>query len=199
MMVRSIRGMRLLAGTGLLALLCACQGTTFQTPPLAAAGCDPALPGRWISINENGRPDGEMVLLFSANCQLDVTDRANGKLREGEATQAFVARSGIHTYMWVNAGWAAQRFDFADLAVNPGDVFLMRYAWDHGELLFNDVDDKAVAHLIIDGKIPGTVDYQDDRLLNRITGPARPEALAVPGVFSAEVLRFRRDDGNGKP
>lgn len=198
-MERLILDMRLLAGIGLLAVLCACQGTTFQTPPLAAAVCDSALPGRWISINENGRPDGEMVLAFSADCQLDVTDRSNGNLREGEATPAYVARSGMDRYMWVNAGWAAQRFDFADLAVNPGDVFLMRYSWDQGELLFNDVDDKAVAHLIIDGKIPGTVDYVDDRLLNRITGPARPEVLSLPGVFSAEVLRFRRDDGNGKP
>lgn len=198
-MDRLIRGMRLLAGISLLALLCACQGTTFQTPPLAATVCDSALPGRWISINENGRPDGEMVLVFSADCQLDVTDRSNGNLREGEATPAYVARSGMDRYMWVNAGWAAQRFDFADLAVNPGDVFLMRYSWDQDELLFNDVDDKVVAHLIIDGKIPGTVDYVDDRLLNRITGPARPEVLSLPGVFSTEFLRFRRDDGNGKP
>lgn len=198
-MERLIGGIRLLAGIGLLGLLCACQGTTFQTPPLAAGACDPALPGRWISINEDGRPDGEMVLLFSGDCQLDVTDRSNGKVREGDATQAYMAKPGVDGYMWVNAGWAAQRFDFADLAVNPGDVFLMRYSLDQGELLFNDMDDKAVAHLMIDGKIPGTVDYQDDRLLNRITGPARPEVLAVPGVFSAEVLRFRRDDGNGKP
>ena len=65
-MERLILDMRLLAGIGLLAVLCACQGTTFQTPPLAAAVCDSALPGRWISINENGRPDGEMVLVFSA-------------------------------------------------------------------------------------------------------------------------------------
>lgn len=198
-MVRLIRGLRLLAGITGLALLCACQGTTFQTPPLAAATCDSALPGRWISINENGRPDGEMVLLFSADCHLDVTDRSKGNIREGEATQAYVAQSGKDGFMWVNAGWAAQRFDFADLAVNPADIFLMRYSWDQGELLFNDVDDKAVAHLIIDGKIPGTVDYEDDRLLNRITGPARPEVLALPGVFSTEILRFRRDDGNGKP
>lgn len=194
-----IRGARLLAGVTLLALLCACQGTTFQTPPLAAAACDSGLPGRWISVNESGRPDGEMVLVFSTDCQLDVTDRSNGNLREGDPTQAYMAQSGANGFMWVDAGWAAQRFDFADLAVNPGDVFLMRYSWDRGELLFNDVDDKAVAHQIIDGKIPGKVNYEDDRLLNRITGPARPEVLTLPGFFSAESLRFRRDDDNGSP
>ncbi|OGT55745.1 MAG: hypothetical protein A3E01_17470 [Gammaproteobacteria bacterium RIFCSPHIGHO2_12_FULL_63_22] len=194
-----IRHLRLLAGIAGLALLCACQGTTFQTPPLAAGACDPGLSGRWISINEDGRPDGEMVLVFSADCQLDVTDRSNGNLREGDPTQVHVAQSGANGFMWVDAGWTAKRFDFADLAAHPGDVFLMRYSWDQGELLFNDMDDKAVAHLIIDGKIPGTVDYEDDRLLNRITGPARPEVLTLPGVFSAEFGRFRRDDGNGKP
>ena len=87
----------------------------------------------------------------------------------------------------------ARRFDFTDLPVEAGDVYLMRYRRNNGELVFNDVDDKAVAHQIIDGTIPGKVVAQDDRILKRITGPARPEVLALPGFFSADTLRFRRD------
>jgi hypothetical protein len=60
-------------------------------------------------------------------------------------------------------------------------------------------DDKAIAHLIIDEKIPGDVSRRDGNLLNRITGAAHPEVLAMPGVFEDKKLSFRRGDGSPRP
>lgn len=183
----------------LAGLCCACQSTSFQTPPLAAGACDTALAGRWLSLDAKGEPDGEMELQVSGDCELEVADRNNGVIRRGRPTRLHTARDGGQSFLWVDAAWATTRFEATDLAVDPHDVYVLRYEVDDAQLLVNAMDDKAVAHLIIDGKVPGTIRSGDNELVNRITGPARPEILQLPGVFSADPLRFRREGSVATP
>lgn len=190
--------MKAFAAAALLcALACACQSTSFQSPPLAAdPGCDAALVGRWVSVNDQDRPNDEMKLSVGAQCQLSVTDWDKGKPREGAATTLKVARANGMRYAWMTAGWADVRFANAEvLGTDPADVYLFRYHVEGDTLEVESVDHKAVAHHIIDGAIPGTVRSDDRALVNRITGPADPQLLAMPDLFGAGGMRFRRETG----
>jgi hypothetical protein len=176
---------------------CACQSTSFQTAPLAAdTGCDPALAGRWASVDDAGHPNDELHLAIDADCRLTVTDREGGRVREGAPTTLRVGHVATQRYAWVTAGWADLRFDASDdLHTDPADVYLFRYHVEADALAVDFVDHKAVAHRIIDGSIPGTVRSDERTLVNRITGPAMPELLAMPELFGAEPAKFRREAG----
>ena len=47
-------------------LLAGCEATSFQASPVADAGCDPALAGTWLSVDEksDGKDDGEARYLW---------------------------------------------------------------------------------------------------------------------------------------
>ena len=189
--------MKAVAIVMLCALGCGCQSTSFQTAPLAAdPGCDPALAGHWDSVTDEGAPNDEMRLVISADCRLAVTDTDGGRVREGEPTTLRVGHLGDQRYAWVTAGWADVRFDATDdLHTDPSDIYLFRYRVEGDALTVEFVNHKAVAHRIIDGGVAGTVRSDDDALVNRITGPARPEVLALPDLFSDDATHFRRQAG----
>ena len=189
--------MKAIATLVLCLLACACQSTSFQSAPLAAdAGCDPALAGRWASVDESGHPNDEVHLAIDADCRLTVTDREGGRVREGEPTTLRIGHAADQRYGWVTAGWADVRFEATDdLQTDPADIYLFRYHVDGDALSVDFVDHKAVAHRIIDGAIPGTVRSDDRTLVNRVTGPAMPALLATPDLFGAEPAKFRREAG----
>lgn len=179
----------------LLALTCACQGTSFQNAPLASAGCDPAFVGEWISVDDKGVANGELRLSVSATCQIDMSGTSAKPVAAEGTTQAYTATRAGQAYAWFNAAWANRLFDVKEFQVDPGDVYLFRYEVNGNELHLRSVDHKAVAHRIIDGDIKGTVRSDDNTLVNRITGPARPEILDLPNLFSADSARFARQKG----
>lgn len=179
-------------------LLSACQGTAFELPPIADAPCDARLAGHWDSIGDRADEDGEVQLDVSDSCSLSVYERKQGKIVSGDPTQLHVGQLGEWWYLWVDAEWSRKRFD-TGLPVRPGDIYLMRYELRKGELVLNMPDDKAIAHRIIDGQIPGQVSKDDQNLQNRITGGPHPRLLDSPGFFSRDEMRFRRGQGSVKP
>ena len=189
--------MKTLAAAVLCLLACACESTSFQTPPLAQdAGCDPALPGHWQSVDGAGHPNDEMKLAIGADCSLSVVDRDGTRLREGEPTTLRLARANGLRYAWVTAGWADLRFEASeDVRADPADVYLFRYDAEGDALRVHFINHKAVAHRIIDGAIPGTARVEDRTIVNRITGPAHPELLVLPDLFDDEPMHFRREPG----
>lgn len=174
-------------------LLCACQATSFQNPPLAEEACDPALAGNWSSVDESGKRNGELQLKLSETCQLEISGSSVKAPGSAGATLAHTARRAGHAYAWFNAGWANRLFEIGEFDAPPDDVYVFRYTVQGQDLLLQGLDHKAVAHKIIDDAIPGTVRSDDNALVNRITGPARPETLELPGLFSTDVSRFTRE------
>jgi len=177
----------------LLALTCACQGTSFQNAPLASAGCDPALVGEWISLDDKGVANGELRLSISATCQIDMSGTSAKPVAAEGTTQVYTATRAGQAYAWFNAAWANRLFDVKEFQVDPRDIYLFRYEIGGNQLHLRSVDHKAVAHRIIDGDITGTVRSDDNVLVNRVTGPARPEILDFPKLFSTESTNFTRE------
>jgi hypothetical protein len=108
-------------------------------------------------------------------------------------TQVYTARRTGQDYAWFSAAWANHLFDVKEFQVDPADVYLFRYEVRDKELLLQAIDHKFVAHQIIDGGITGTVRSDDNLLVNRVTGPARPEILDLPDLFSKDVAHFSRE------
>lgn len=189
--------MRMPAILLLCALACGCQSTSFDAAPLAAdAGCDAALVGPWISVDDKGQADDEMQLRIGADCRLAVKDREGTRVREGEATTLLLGHANGQRYAWVTAGWADRRFEVTqDLQANPADIYLFRYRVEGDALTVDTVDHKAVAHYIIDDRLAGTVRSGERNLVNRVTGVS-PEILTLPKLFGDSPLRFRREAGS---
>ena len=173
------------------ALLAACQGTSFEKPPIADAGCDPALAGTWLSQDEGPADEGEVVLLVDARCRVHVEEHEATGVKRGDGVQAHLGRHGKHDYLWVDARWAHARFDEPQ-APPAGDVYLLRYQREGELLTLWTPDDKPIAHAIIDNDLTGEVVSRDNRLFNRLTGEPGPDVLDRPGFFKAEPVRFRR-------
>jgi len=190
--------MKTLSLAAIVLLLSACQVTTFEKPPIAEAACDRQLVGLWSSIGDDADEDGEMQLDISSTCSLDVSDRHQGEMRHGEATQLHVGKLGSQAYLWVDSSWAEQRFE-SDLPPHPGDIYLLRYEVKNDELSLNSTNDKVIAHRIIDDEIPGDTSKIGHDLHNRVTGGPHPALLETPGLFKDEAIRFRRGSGTATP
>jgi hypothetical protein len=160
---------------------------------LVSAGCDPALVGEWISLDDKGVANGELHLSVSATCQMDMTGTSAKPVGAEGPTQVYSGRRAGQAYAWFNAAWANRLFDVKEFQVDPRDIYLFHYEVSGNELRLRSVDHKAVAHRIIDGDITGTVRSDDNVLVNRVTGPARPEILDFPKLFSTESARFARE------
>lgn len=175
-------------------LLAACQATSFEKPPIADAGCDPALAGTWLSQGEDADEEGEVVLLVDARCRLHVEEHESTGIKRGDGIQAHLGRYGKHHYLWVDANWVHSRFDEPH-APPAGDVYLVRYRRDGDTLTLWTTDDKPIAHAIIDNDLTGEVISRDNRLFNRLTGEPGPDVLDRPGFFKAEPALFHRKPG----
>ena len=172
-------------------LLAACQSTSFEKPPLAAGPCDPALAGHWLSIAEPPDADGEMQIRIGADCRVEVDERKAAGLETGEPVQAYTARHGDFGYAWVDSRWGHRRFGEAHVPAE-GDVVLVRYRVADGVLSIWSIEDKPVAHAIIDDVLEGEVIARDDRLHVRLTGEQPASLLDRAGLFETQAARFRR-------
>jgi hypothetical protein len=190
--------MKIICGAALTLCLAGCQGTTFEKPPIAESACDPALVGHWSSIGDSPSDNGDVLLDVSASCRLEVIDHNQGAIRQGEPTQVHVGKLGSNRYFWVDAAWAQQRFE-SELTVHAGDVHVLRYRIEKGDLVLNTTDDKAIAARITAGEIPGETHDTGKGLQNRITGGPHPKLLDSKGFFSTETARFRHGDATPSP
>ncbi len=172
-------------------LLAACESTSFQAPPVAEIACDSALAGHWTAPGSEEKKTDDVELRIDASCRVLFIDHDNGVRNEGEPVQAHLGVDGDAHYLWVDAAWAAKRFDAKQLPP-AGDFFVLRYLLTENSLTLEMPDNRAVSHRIIDNKINGEVRRYDGVLANRLLAPIDTKALREPGFFTGEPARFQR-------
>jgi hypothetical protein len=186
----------------LLLALAACQRTLFENPPVADAGCDPALVGEWRSEGDRRSEDGELVVFVGPACDLVTLEHGNDGERRSQPTTLHTGRAGGVRYLWVDAAWANASFEVeANRIDRPGDVYLYAYALSRDVLRVATPPHRALAHRVIDKDIPGEVSMLGDELVVRVTGaPASVrDTLSKHRVFRMdEALRFRRAPGSSR-
>lgn len=181
-----------------LVVLAGCEGTTFQHPPLAELPCDNALVGNWGSIGDKpSDEDNEVELRIDPQCQMLFVEHEKDGDHEGTTTALHVGKRNSRRYFWLDAAWANQRFK-SDRKPVAGDVYVLRYRIAANVLTMELPNDKAIAHRIIDGKIHGEVDRNEDVLFNRVIDPFDPAELDRPGFFGGQAARFRHRDNKPK-
>ena len=189
--------MRILA-MSLCLLLSACESTSFQAAPFAEAQCDPALNGNWRPVDDQtGRAD-DVELQIDSRCQILFTETKNGEHRDGKPVTAHIGNDGDNHYLWVDAAWVVTRFDLKQ-TLPAGDVFVVRYRIENGQLVLQSTDNRTIAHRIIDGKFPGEVRRIDGDLRNRMLAPIDVAVLREPGFFAKEETRLRREPAGSAP
>lgn len=176
---------------GVCLLLAACESTSFQAAPVVERPCDPVLTGHWRPVDDQPGQADDAVLSIDARCQLQFADIENGARRVGQPTQAHFGSDGDNHYLWVDAAWAVARFDLKQ-SPPAGDLFLVRYRVEEGQLVLQLTDDRAIAHRIIDGKFNGEVRRIDGDLRNRILAPVDPAIMREAGFFAVNETRLRR-------
>ena len=169
----------------------ACQMTTFEAAPLAASPCDPALAGDWLSQDEDPAKNGEVVLRMDDACQLVLQTTTKDGVRTGAPTPLHLGQHGLYRYAWVDARWAMAQFE-EDHVPPAGDVYLLRIASDGDRVTLWTINDKAVAHAIIDGTLQGEVASRNRELFNRLAGNEAPGVLDHAGLFNADPVQFVR-------
>lgn len=178
-------------------LLAACQRTVFEHPPAAAAACDPALVGRWLSQGERKEPDGEVEAHISANCHLQIIEQRREGERRSDPTRLGVSASQRPNLLWVDAGWAHRSFDVEPGPLDrEGDVYVYAYRIQRGgRLQLLPVRHRELAQSALAGKLKADVLYEGGSLTVRVPGDgdARDTLLRQQRLFDrSQVLRFRR-------
>jgi hypothetical protein len=181
-----------------------CETVVFQAPPVAAQSCDPALVGRWLSVGDQPGEHGEVELKITADCTLWFVEHEKNGIDQGEPTTLHVGRDGRIAYAWVDARWTEKRMqDSPDRwkggtgsGINEGDLVLLKYRASGRSLEFRMADAKAFAHRVIDGKIKGTVDSDEDEIAVRVTAPVDPRTLRDGKLFPRGEMHFERSTSN---
>lgn len=187
----------------LLSALCGCQRTLFESAPAAAAACDPALVGRWLSLGERKDETGELEALVDARCGLVMTEHERDGDKRSDATLLRNVHSGGVKYLWVDAAWANRSFEVdPTLLDRSGDIYLFAYRLRRDTLELAAPPHRALAHRVLDKDIPGEVLMQGDDLAVRVAGDsaALRKILATHRLFHFEQpLRFRRAKADEAP
>ena len=175
-------------------LLVGCVSTTFEHPPVAERNCDAALVGDWRYV----QPVDEksvVQLVIGKTCRLLMLNHPGGATDRDEPTQLHVGMDEQQGYLWVDAGWAI-RLASSDEPTIPGDVYVLRYSLHDGKLELQTLNDKAIAHRIIDNDLPGETHKSNKGLFNRITGTVTLQQLHLRDFFNEEHAFFERSDSN---
>lgn len=179
----------------LVLTLAGCERTLFEHSP-AAAGCDPALAGRWLSQDQDAKAEGELVATVDAQCRLTTVEHKSDGARRSAPTTLRTGRADGVRYLWLDAAWANSSFEVQRNALDQeGDVYVFAYRLRGDRLELAPPPHRSLAHRVLDKDVPGEVLMQDDSLTVRLTG--EPEALRKTlrryRLFRFDdALRFRR-------
>jgi len=208
-----------LGATLLLLGLASCEVTTFQNPPVAELACDSRLVGDWLSIadpDHSDDPPGELELQIDKMCNLSIIEHNKDGDKHHDATPMHVGRDGAQDYAWLDYKSLSESLFHGDNLrrkappnattahnddpiVPAGDLYVLRYSVHDKDLQFQQTDNHAIAHCIIDGKLDGNVTRTDTALVNRITDKVTPEQLRSYVVFDSKSIQFmRRDQASAK-
>lgn len=171
-------------------LLVGCVSTTFEHPPVAERTCDAALVGDWRYEEK-----GEGRLVIGKTCRLLILNHLGGATDHDEPTQLHLGMDEQQGYLWVDAGWAI-RLASSDAPTIPGDVYVLRYSLHGDKLELQTLNDKAIAHLIIEGDLRGETHKSNKGFFNRITGTVTLQQLRLHDLFNVEHAIFERSDSN---
>ena len=177
----------------LLICIGGCTATTFQNPPLAESTCDSHMVGDWLSVADSGSNDtpGEVELKIDATCGLSMIEHKKDGDVVGDAIAMHFGRDGSQDYFWLDAAWAFKRAQSLEPAP-AGDYYVLRYSIHDMELQLFTIDDRAVAHRILDDQLKGEIHKTEGTLVNRLTGTVTQEQLRNKIVFDAKPARFTR-------
>jgi hypothetical protein len=183
----------------LLLALGGCERTVFERPPAeAAAGCDPALVGRWLSLGDKPEDEGELVATVDARCRLVTVERKASGERTSAATTLHSGKADGVRYLWLDAAWANASFEVTPTVLDEaGDVYVFAWRLRGGRLELAAPPHRALAHKVLDKDIEGGVLLHDDALTVRLTGERDElrKLLRTYRVFRFDrPLRFRRAD-----
>jgi hypothetical protein len=188
--------MRSLLLLGALLLLCGCENTFFETQPgTNVAACDARFVGQWrlLPAKDNGSKD-ELFVIVEPACKRwrFIEDGKDDTKTENSVHLAF-ARAGELALLTLQEDQPASH----DPQARWSDGYrFLRYEFVDGTIRLHPVDDKRIAHLIIDGAVhgrterisrePGTRRDSDD-LHNFVAGDAKEMARVaqLDGIFQA--------------
>ena len=175
-------------------LLVGCVSTTFEHPPVAERTCDAALVGDWRYVRPVDEK-GEVKLVIGKTCRLLMLNHLGGATDRDEPTQLHLGMDEQQGYLWVDAGWATRSASSHEPTI-PGDVYVLRYNLHGDKLELQTLNDKAIAHRIIDDDLPGETHKSNKGLFNRITGTVTLQQLHLRDFFNVEHVLFERSDSN---
>jgi len=150
--------------------LAACQRTVFESAP-AAADCDAALAGQWLSQGDADEVDGEVTLHIDASCNLRTLIREKGSERHARPTHVRTARLGKQSVLWVDADWLHQAFDIEPGPLDePGDLYVYSYRINDGSLRLRGPDHQRLARAAIARRLEADVLQRGGDLTVRVRG-----------------------------
>jgi hypothetical protein len=185
------------ATTAALALT-ACERTVFESPPAAAAAaCDTALVGRWLSEGDAPGDRGELEAIIDAECRLQTIEHKQDGPRHSTPTALNLAKVDGQHYLWFDAAWAHAQFEVeSNLLDRPGDIYLYAYRLKGTKLSLAAPPHRALATRIIERDIRGDVLLQDDSVTVRVEGDSDAIRAMLrkrkPFRFGDDALRFTR-------
>lgn len=192
-----------------LALLALCAGllggcveTRFESVPGdRAEACDPRWKGFWVSTGEYaGTERGEAAFLVDEQCRFQLLERPerDGPLKPIHIPLNFV-HDGKRDYVVVADDQLAGSVHLSPIhGVDPPPrkaFFIGRYRISGDRLQIDTVDSTRVAHLVLDGRLDGTIDKTRTDLHVFVRGDGRRvlEILRTQPIFDAKpTLAFER-------
>lgn len=182
----------------LLAMLAlgGCQRSLFSQPPAATSGCAGALQGRWVSVDQRGKPDGEIAATVDADCRLSVVESRPEGPRTWPPVALASGRVAGRDLVWLDAAAINRAFEItAGPLDRDGTVYVFAYTLKRDRLDLLPLDHRRLARRVLDGKLDGAVLADGSDITVRVDADA--EALASVwrerrSFRRTEPLRFRR-------
>jgi len=180
--------------------LVGCQRTLFSGPPAATTRCDAALQGHWVSVDEQGEPDGEISASLGSDCRLGVVEQRPDGPRVWPPVSVASAHVAGRDLVWLDAGAVNAAFDIRPGPLDrDGAVYVFAYAIRGERLDLQPPDHRRLARRVVDDDIDGAALVDGRDITVRVDGDAPALARVIGDRRSfqrTEPLRFRRaEDG----
>jgi len=164
-----------------LALLSGCQLTMVESLPAGAVPTCPAeWRGAWIAVDEAGRDDADFGIVVHPDCGVESREKGNPHPAKPPLPKpAFFQGSNGKQLVFLGA---ADAFELIAAPSNEGDQPPVGYvvlAWTReGERMnMKQADHRRVATLVVQGALPGKVNWQSENTSTVIIG-GEPNAVA---------------------
>jgi len=154
------------AALALLALLSGCQLTMVESLPAGAVPTCPAeWRGAWIAVDEAGRDEGDFGVVVHDDCGIESREKGNPHPAKPPLPHPAFFEARGKAIVFLGAADALELIAAPSSDENPpskeGYVAL---AWsrDGDRLSMRQIDHRRAATLIVQGALPGKVNWQSD-------------------------------------